>query len=289
MPDTPLAASDRYAIAHAHLALLFDYGKWMLNSQAGRDAEERELWTDRILSKLVINAITLHSIAPNPVPAAGELWDVPSMYALARALIETHDAFAYICIQSASDEVSAFRLQIWKQHADEQRLRLATLREQGESEVEQLKELADRGRAALVTHPLFETLYKSDKEKIKKRNAPMYVLPVRERNEAAGIDPERYQAAMTELSSYLHSHPSALHRLWSFMAASDEAMEMAAVALEYAASFLARSIVMARPLFAVLVPQASNETEEVLDHWAGWMEPRQEKAPRSPSGLLKVY
>ena len=92
----------------------------------------------------------------------------------------------------------------------------------------------------------------------------MYVLPIERRNEASGIDPLRYKAATMELSSYLHSHPSALHRLWSFVAGSDEALQMTTIAMRYATSFLARSILGARPLLGVPIPKEWSETEEML-------------------------
>lgn len=245
---------------------------------------------DRILAKLIANAMTLRKIAPSPAKPVGDLWDVPSMYALTRTLIESHDAFAYICIQPESEEIRTFRLQVWQQHADEQWLRLAKLQGQDQNLIEEMKTRADQGRAVLVTHLLFSTLNSDVQGKIRKGDAPMYVLPIEKRNDASGIDPQRYKAATMELSSYLHSHPSALHRLWSFVAGSDEALQMTTIAMRYATSFLARSILAARPLLGVPLTKEWSETEEMLGLRAAYMEQRSEKSPevslRASQGVL---
>ena len=273
----PYSEAMRYEIVYTHYRDLVGYAWELLDSQAGRDAGDQELWLDVVLAKLAANAITLLRISPSPDPhVEGEkrLWDVPSMYALARGIVESHDALAYICVHPNSEEERLFRVKVWEQHADEQRLRISLLPGEDSSHSAELSEKVSASRDVITAHPAFSSLHKSVQKKIQDGEAPMYIDTIKDRNIANGICPLRYQAATTWLSSHVHSHPNALQQLASFTAASDEALILATRGLRYALCFLAMSVKTSRSIFRGPQPPVSDTTELIIQEWARFLLPR---------------
>ena len=52
------------------------------------------------------------------------LWDLSSLSAIARSIIETHDALAYIAIENITVEERNFRISLWEYHDTNRRLKM---------------------------------------------------------------------------------------------------------------------------------------------------------------------
>jgi hypothetical protein len=80
---------------------------------------------EQIFVKLLGHSIALRRLAPDPNQAVPrELWDLPSLCALARCVIEAHDAFEYIAGHPVTDSERGFRIRLWELHDATRRLKI---------------------------------------------------------------------------------------------------------------------------------------------------------------------
>jgi hypothetical protein len=232
---------DRYRSLLSDYDQLLDHAKAVSARLVGRKLESRELsYADAIYTKLICHGISLRKLSPTL--ADGELWDVASASAVARALIEAYDALAYIVVQPASKEDREFRMLLWELHDQQRRLRMLEKVKSKNPQVEGIRLRASSILYELKQHELFSTLPRDLQAKVLRGDAPPVHLSQRELNAASGVNHDYYTAATMFLSQYVHTFPMSLRQLMQFRAGDPDALGVSSMPLQYCMPFLAKAI-----------------------------------------------
>lgn len=262
----------RYRQICEEFDLLIDYAKQISAALKGRDAPcDREYYASLIFAKLLSHAITLRRISPsglNPtVSGASELWDLSSSGAIARTLIETFDALAYVSLNDVSPEERSFRVLIWRLHAEERREKMLTFIGSLPSTINETKELKIKLRTELCANQMF---LKGDSGlcgKIRKGETPQFHLSAVDRCQISNINHDYYKAATIYLSSYVHTFPFSIQQLMELHAGECKSLRLMSIPLQFASGFLAKAIAGMRCLFVHALPNASDQVLLSLDSW----------------------
>jgi hypothetical protein len=265
---------DRYRTICKDFDALVTHSIAISSAIAGKDAERNEhLYAAAIFKKLVGHAVTLRRISPTgmqpEVPGVSELWDLSSASSLARAVVETYDALAYVAVHQANAEERHFRILLWKLHDQERRQKILGLIGSSSSNVAEIGANVSRLRDELLAHPLFICAEKSFVGNVKSRKTPSFHLSQLERNEQSGVNHDYYNAAVMFLSSHVHTFPFAVHQLMQFRAGELDSLRMMSMPMQYATGFLAKGIQGMSEIFAEDAPMPSQSTRDTLDMWLG--------------------
>jgi len=261
--------SSRYRDTYTEFAALLAYGIALIEAQAGHVASgDRQFYAERIFSKLVCHAITLKRLSPSPEPIGiPELWDISSCYAIARTLIETYEALAYVALDSISEEEQSFRILLWKLHAEERRREMLRLIGSNHPDVPNVDIRVVSLCNQLLAHPFLNTVGTDLQRKIRRGETPPYHLSRANRDAKIGINHEYHIAVTMHLSSHVHTHPFSVHQLFEFQAGNEECLRLMSVPLQYAAGFMAKSISGMIDIFTPRVPSTTPEFLRTLDIW----------------------
>ncbi|MCQ8119860.1 hypothetical protein, partial [Methylomonas rosea] len=117
----------RYEEALTDLRLLILYAHSVSASIQGKEAaDDQQYYASIIFSKIVSHAITLIRSVPKSLSisadSGAELWDLSSAACLARAILETNDALAYMADRIDEPEQLLLRIRIWELHDKEHRI-----------------------------------------------------------------------------------------------------------------------------------------------------------------------
>jgi hypothetical protein len=218
------------------VSLFSELGGPMLN-------DERLTYADSIFKKLTGHAISLRTLSPDPEQRQSrELWDLSSVSAIARALIETYDVLAYIVFNPVDASEQEFRMLLWKLHDQERRQKMLGHIGSKMPEVAEIHANIICLRPQVLQHPFASKISSNTKKKIYDEDAPAFHLNLRERCAANKINYAYYTAATMHLSQYVHTFPFAVHRLSNFRAGESDALRDMALPLRYSTSFLAKAI-----------------------------------------------
>ena len=232
---------DRYLRVLREYDELLEHAKAISARLVGRTLESNELlYADAIYTKLICHGISLRKLSPSLDD--GELWDVASASAVARALIEAYDALAYIVIHPVPPEDREFRMLLWDLHDQQRRLRMLEKLKSLNPEVEGIRLRASSLAYRVARHALFPSLSRDLQTKIKRGDAPAVHLSQRELNAASGVDHDYYTTATMFLSQYVHTFPMSLRQLMEFRAGDPDALRVASLPLQYCMPFLAKAI-----------------------------------------------
>lgn len=225
------------------------------------------------LSKIVSHGITLLRILPAELSlsasSGAERWDISSIACVVRAIIETNDALAYVCDSSESGEMTLLRIHVWELHDKERRLKVLRAIGSSAPEVQEIERFAEELRKKIQASETFSSLHKSNHVRIAKGNSPDFLVPLEKRCERAGISYQYYLSARIFLSSYVHSHPFALHQLIEFRAGNANSLRLISLPVRYANAFLAKAIELMQSLFEEEVPSPEAGLEKLVLIWAG--------------------
>ena len=230
-------------------------------------------YSEQIFVKLLAHSISLRQLSPDPDrKTSGELWDLASVSAIARSIVETYDALAYMALGEASLEERQFRILLWELHDSNRRCKM--LEAIGSSDpryfeiVSKDQKLHDR----VIAHVLFAQLNKSLQKKVRDREPPSYHLSQRERCLAYRINYDYYNAVTMQLSQYVHTLPFAIHQLFNFKASSPEALHLMSLPIQYAVAFLSRAVEGMRLLFPEATSRSAPSVEQSIAVWSGVVE-----------------
>ena len=226
---------------------------------------KRHSYADAIYTKLVCHAISLRKLSPTL--AKGELWDVASACSVARALIETYDALAYIAIHSVGEDERAFRLLLWELHDQQRRLRMLEKVKSMNPQVHGIRDCANTLLANVKRHAMFACLPKDLQKKICRGDAPAIHFSQREMNAASGLDHDYYITATMFLSQYVHTFPMSVRQLMQFKAGEDDALGMSSMPLQYCMPFLAKAISGALQIWPDGHVERSVSLSNLLGNW----------------------
>jgi hypothetical protein len=260
---------DKYCAILAEFDLLLAHARAIDAALVGRTPlNQNASYASEIWIKLLAHCVTVRSIAPNATQTADNvLWDLGSLSAIARCVIETYDAFSYISAKNRDDEEKAFRILLWELHDKNRRIRMLQLI--GSQDVRLLEmiqheqELHERA----IGHPVFAKVTQNVRKKILARDPPDAYLSMRERCVESHIDYDYYNAATMQLSQYVHTFPFAIHQLFAFRGGSSEALLLMGLPLQYAMGFLSKASVELAALFSDDLPKPSPTVQRILELW----------------------
>jgi hypothetical protein len=185
----------------------------------------------QIFLKLLSHATVLRGLAADPARRTlRELWDVPSMCAIARCVVEAHDAFEYVTGHEVGDAERAFRMLLWELHDAARQPGLAADAARLRAELE--------GHAHLATLP--PELQALLRQRLARGDPPAFHLGLRQRCAMSGVNADWHQAVSSQLSQHVHTLPSAITQHARLQTGSPEAYRLMAMPLVLALPFLAR-------------------------------------------------
>lgn len=270
MNDDRAAIQGRYRANYEEFAALLDSAVATANFQKGRKVRgNRDSYGEKIFIKLICHGLSLKRLSPSPKPTDQELWDVSSTYALARTLIETYEALAYISLEEVPDSEREFRVLLWKLHAQERRLEMLRLIGSNHPEILELQSKSSELRAAVLCHAHLPTAGEDLARKVKCGETPPYHLSRAERDARSNIDRDYHTAVIMHLSSHVHTHPFSVHQLFEFRAGDPECLRLMGIPLQYSSAFLSKALIGMRKLFAPNVPKLTLPLERTLATWDG--------------------
>lgn len=265
-----LDVQTRYRETYAEFSELTAYSVAVLEAQAGRKPTgDRDFYAERIFGKLVCHALTLKRLSPSPEPTTGELWDVSSSYAIARTLIETYEALAYIALEPVGDQEREFRVLLWKLHAQERRREMLRLIGSNHSEIPKLEENVLQLRARCLNHSFIASAGKELARKVERGETPPYHLSRGERDKRMDVSHDYHTAVIMHLSSHIHTHPFSVHQLFEFKAGDPECLRLMAVPLQYSLAFFAAAVVGILALCPPTTTRMPARLVRSTDTWTG--------------------
>lgn len=232
----------------------------------------------QIYVKLLSHSIALRRLAPDPgQPMPRELWDQPSMCALARCVIEAHDAFEYIAGQPVTDSERGFRIRLWELHDATRRLKILGGTASTDPAITGILADAARLQLALEAHEYMASLPAVPQAELRLRlrrsDPPDFHLTRRQRCALSGVDADWHKAVSMQLSQHVLTLPYSVHQLFQFQAGTPAALRLTAMPLLFALPFLARAIHAMDLLLPGRAPKPPSRTARTMALWRGVAEP----------------
>jgi len=192
-----------------------------------------------IFEKLLFHAISLRRLLPPAETVELSQWDLSSVCALSRCILEAYEAMAYIALHRVSKEEQAFRLVLWKAHDCERRLQMMCL--VPDNDVTRGKQWLDGARAELENSLFFQRLDLKKQIWILK-NLPPYHISHELICKASGVDYDYYNLAKMFMSQYVHTASFALHHLSYHEPSTEDGFRNLSVPVTHALVFLSKAI-----------------------------------------------
>lgn len=264
---------DTYKAVVEEFDLIFDYAKQLSDSLVGKVAPTpQHRYAADLFIKLLAHCVTLRSISPDPKrQKTAELWDLPSVAAIARCAIESFDAMAYIAAKHCEPEEREFRVLLWELHDSNRRYKmLSALGVSGEQYFELVKK-EQLLHTRVMAHAHFAKIGKGHQKKIEARDPPESYVSTKDKCESSGVSHSYYLAVTMHLSQFVHSHPFALHQLSKFQGGSAEALDLMSLPIKYTMAFLSRSIEEWRSIFPNHTLTPSETVARKIKLWNHWV------------------
>jgi hypothetical protein len=228
---------------------------------------------EQIFVKLLGHCISLRRLAPDPTQQPREQWDLPSMSALARCVIEAHDAFEYIAGHPVTESERSFRIRLWELHDATRRLK--ALGGIGSTDPAVAGILADAARLqlALEGHEYISSLPEGLKAELRLRlrrsDPPDFHLSRRQCCALSGVNADWHKAVTMQLSQHVHTLPFSIHHLSQLQADTPHALRLVAMPLLFALPFLVRTIQGMDVLLPGRAPRPPSRTARTMALWRG--------------------
>ena len=139
---------------------VLEHAKAVSGSTVGLTSEDRsQIFGEQIFVKMLAHCVTLRQLSPDPTrQKPSEFWDLPSVNAIARCVIEAHDAFAYVTNADIDDAERDFRLTLWELHDKTRRLKMLEAIGSTDPRNAQIRSDADRLLSKTTEHARFGSL-----------------------------------------------------------------------------------------------------------------------------------
>jgi len=252
---------------------VLEYGKAMAGVVTGLAAPSiHTAYAQQIFLKLLSHCIVLRGLAvESSQRTPAELWNVPSMTAVARSAVEAHDAFEYIAGHDVTPSERSFRVQLWELHDATRRLRTFNDMGSADERIAGVRADAERLRAALENHEFLASL-PADlqavlRQRLAKGDPPAFHLNLRQRCVLSGVQVDWHNVVTMQLSQYAHTLPSTTHQLSYLQQGSPEALRVMSLPLVMALPFLARVIHTMDRLTQGRAPEPPSRTARTMALW----------------------
>jgi hypothetical protein len=252
---------------------VLEYGKAMAGALGGAAAPSGPAgYGQQIFVKLLSHCIVLRGLAAEANQRTpGELWDVPSMAAVARSAVEAHDAFEYIAGHDVTPSERSFRIQLWELHDTTRRLRMFNDIGSTDPRIADIRADAERLQAALEGHEFLASLHADLqavlRQRLAKGDPPAFHLNQRQRCMLSGVQVGWHNIVTMQLSQYAHTLPSSTQQLSHLQPGSPEALQVMALPLVLALPFLARVIHAVDRLMLGRAPEPPSRTARTMALW----------------------
>lgn len=251
---------------------VMEHAKAVASALVGQAAPAAHIrYGEQIFMTLLTHAISLRALAGDSNQRMpGDLWGVPPMCAVARCVVEAHDAFEYIAGHDVGDSERAFRLRLWELHDASRRLKLP-----GEAGS---RADVDRLRAELEGHAFIGTLPPELQAELRRRLArgepPAFHLGQRQRCAMSGVDADWHHAVAAQLAQYVHTLPSTVRQMSSLRVETPEALRVVAMPLLFALPFVVRATQAVVRLRQGQLREPPSRTARTMALWRALAEPK---------------
>lgn len=227
---------------------------------------------EQIFVKLLAHCVALRRLAPDPTQAMPrQLQDLPSMSAVARCVIESHDAFEYVAGHSVNDAERSFRIRLWELHDATRRLKILARLGSTDPAIAGIRADAARLQLALDAHEHMASLpgelQAALRLRLARNDPPDFHLSRRQRCEMSGVDADWHEAVTMQLSQHVHTLPFSVHQLMQFQAGTPEALRLMAQPLAFALPFLVRVVQAMDQLMPGRAPKPPSRTARTMAVW----------------------
>ena len=266
-PHSP--AWQKYQQSVRQFDAILEHAKAVSTSLVGLTTPtQNATYGEQIFVTMLAQCMTMRHIAPNPNrQMLDEFWDLPSMCAIARCVIEGHDSFMYIAADTVPADERDFRVFLWELHDKTRRLKMLESIGSKRPEVDEIRATIPILTAKVTTHPTFPVTRQDIQRKVLEGDPPAFHLSQRVRCESVGLDFEYYSTVTMQLSQYVHTLPFALHQLFSFRAGSNESLSLMSLPFDYIVPFLVRITTEMRALFPIQTPDPPARTARRMAIW----------------------
>lgn len=264
---------DAYKRCVEDFDLIFNYAKKLSDSLVGEvPPSPQHRYAADLFIKLLAHCVTLRSISPDPErQKTAELWDLPSVAAIARCVVESFDAMAYIAAKRCESDEKEFRVLLWELHDSNRRFKmLSALGISGEQYFELVKK-EQQLHKHVVAHAYFAKIGKNHQKRVEARDPPESYVSTKDQCESNGVNHSYYLAVTMHLSQFVHSHPFAIHQLSKFQGGSAEALDLMSLPIQYTMAFLSRAIEEWRAIFPSHSSAPSNAATHKIRLWNHWV------------------
>lgn len=252
---------------------VLEHGRAMAAALAGLALPEPHAsYGEQIFIKLLAHCVALRRLAPDPdQPPPRELWDLPSMSAVARCVIETHDAFEYIAGHAVTDSERSFRIRLWELHDATRRLRMLAVIGSTDPAIAGIRADAARLQLALEAHDYIASLPAVPQAELRLRlrrnDPPDFHLNRRQRCALSGVNADWHKAVTMELAQHVQTLPYSVHQMFQFQAGTPEALRLMTLPLVFALPFLARTVLAMDALAPGRLPRPPSRTARTMAAW----------------------
>lgn len=264
---------------------VLEHGKAVASAWAAAALDTPQAtYGERIFNKLLAHGTALRRLAADPQQAAPRLLaDVPSMSALALAIIQSHDAFEYVAGHDISASERSFRIRLWELNDATRRLKILWLLDAADPAIDLIRADAARLQLGLENHPHLAALPAADQAdlrlRLRRTDPPEFHLTRRRRCELSGVDANWHKVVCLQLSQHVQTLPFSVQQMMQFEGDSPEGASLISQPLEFSLPFIARTIHAAPPLMGVRPPVAPSRTARTMHAWRAQAEPREAPQP----------
>lgn len=261
---------EKYKEVLAEFDALISHSHALSNRLTGRPIEGQHLaYVDTIFTKLICHGISLRRLSPTlDASVPQELWDLPSVCAVARSLVEAYDALAYIGTRNLSSSEREFRILLWDAH--DQARRLTMLKKIGsvDARVDEICQRAAALAEQIKSHEWFANTPKDWQGRVVKGESfrPIY-LSQKELNAANGIDHEFYVTVEMFLSQYVHTFPFSIHQLMRARAGEPGTIQLSSMPLRYTMPFVVKAIDAMNALWSDVQSTLPDDLDRLMSQW----------------------
>lgn len=230
----------------------------------------REYYGSIVFTKLCLHAKSFRKLCPK-VNEDGEInmdemWDLPSMCAISRAIIDTYYVLYYLAIENISTEENNFRKHLWHYHSEKSRQKGLEKIKSTDPRLKKLKEEIERHKKLLLETKIYQELEKHEQKSIRKGRVAVK-LSNTEISKRAGIDPGYYKSTFDLFSSYVHTHPLALSQLMKFHADNQNSLNLINTTIKHSVAFIAHSVRDMTNKFQDTKELVSKDSEYLIKNW----------------------
>ena len=259
---------EKYKEILAEFDTLLGHAHALCNRLTGRPIEGLHLaYVDTIYTKLICHGISLRRLSPtlDVRVSPQELWDLPSVCAVARSLIEAYDALAYIGAADISEKEREFRFLVWNAHDQVRRLTMLEKIGSVDARVDEIRQNSATLKEQIKSHECFANATKDLQARVT-RGEPFH-LTQEGLNLAHGINHDFYVAATMFLSQYVHTYPFAIHQLMHAKAGDPGSIQLSSMPLRYTMPFIVKAVDAMTALWPDAQAAVSDDLDMLIRQW----------------------